>query len=166
MTNGHTSSSNEPPARDYTDADVPDWVHEENGAATYTPPAPVYFAATPAAPTLTVPPVPVRIDPEPAFVAPATEGAAAVPIPRVEPQPAAFEMFELNEGDPAQALQWINVFIQRSGDDEKDRRRLRMLFNILTEYPGNDRFGIMVEGRGQPIKMEFPNHTTTSVTAC
>jgi hypothetical protein len=153
-TNGYHSY--EPPARDYNDEDVPSWVQEENSA-------PVNFA-----PAFTIPPVPqptisapVRIaEPEPTFVAPATEGAAAVPIPMVEPQPAAFEMFELDSGDPEQATSWIYVYMQRSGDDDKDRRRLRMLFNILNEFPGNDRFSIIVEGRGQPLKMEFPNHTT------
>jgi hypothetical protein len=95
--------------------------------------------------------------PAPTFIVPATEGAAAVPVPMVESQ--GFEMFEL-DGDPAQATAWIYVYMQRSGDDAKDRRRLRMLHNILTEYPGNDRFSIIIEGRGQPLKMEFPNHTT------
>jgi hypothetical protein len=70
-------------------------------------------------------------------------------------------MFELESGDPQQAASWIYVYMQRSGDDDKDRRKLRMLFNIMTEYPGNDRFTIIIEGAGKNgHKMEFPNHTT------
>jgi hypothetical protein len=52
------------------------------------------------------------------------------------------------------------VYYQRSGDDEKDRRRIRKLHGILTSYPGPDRFTIVVEGRKQSLTMEFPNHTT------
>jgi hypothetical protein len=79
-------------------------------------------------------------------------------VPSVEPQIVA--PLEEESGDPAQAIHWIHIFMQRSGDDANDRRRLRRLHNILTEFPGNDRFSIVIEGKGQPIKMEFPNHTT------
>ncbi|MCI0352238.1 MAG: hypothetical protein L0Z53_22700, partial [Acidobacteriales bacterium] len=117
--------------------------------------------------------------PEPAAVqavAPATQGAAAVPTPVVEPQVVAEpvpngettwngsdEIVIVDDLHPApetQAERWLMVYYQRSGDDEKDRRRIRKLHGILTSYPGSDRFTIVVEGRKQSLTMEFPNHTT------
>ena len=110
-----------------------------------------------------------------AAVAPATQGAVAVPTPVVEPQlvsgPAANGETawtsesespladELPEQD-ATAQRWLMVYYQRSGDDEKDRRRIRKLHGILTSYPGQDRFTIVIQGRKQALTMEFPNHTT------
>jgi hypothetical protein len=102
-------------------------------------------------------------------VAPATQGAAAVPTPVVEPaangessgiiEAAIPEVDEWPEA-AAPAQRWLMVYYQRSGDDEKDRRRIRKLHGILTSYPGRDRFTIVVEGRKQSLTMEFPNHTT------
>jgi len=109
-------------------------------------------------------------------VAPATQGAAAVPIPVIEPQviPDSVSNGEAgwNADDEllhveglqvvpeAESERWLMVYYQRSGDDEKDRRRIRKLHGILTSYPGGDRFTIVIEGLKQSLTMEFPNHTT------
>ncbi len=108
-------------------------------------------------------------------VAPATQGAAAVPTPVIEPQlvsePVANGEASSASGsdviivdevpvEDSPAQRWLMVYYQRSGDDEKDRRRVRKLHGILTSYPGHDRFTIVVEGRKQSLTMEFPNHTT------
>jgi hypothetical protein len=112
--------------------------------------------------------------PEPvmAVVAPATQGALAAPVPTLEPQFApqppptesAWEAdipdFLLESEAPQRAQQWVMVYFQRSGDPDKDRRKLRRIHGILTKYPGKDRFSIVVEGKGQSFTMEFPNHTT------
>jgi DNA polymerase-3 subunit alpha len=109
-------------------------------------------------------------------VAPATQGAAAVATPVVEP-PLVVEPIANGDssGTPGNEFaiadepsveevsseqRWLMVYYQRSGDDEKDRRRIRKLHGILTSYPGHDRFTIVVEGRKQALTMEFPNHTT------
>ncbi|MBI5670043.1 MAG: DNA polymerase III subunit alpha [Chloroflexi bacterium] len=111
-------------------------------------------------------------EPEPAVVAPATQGALAAPVPTLEPQfapqPAAPEPdwetdmpdFLLEPESQLPAQRWVMVYFQRSGDPEKDRRKLRRLHGILTKYPGQDRFSVVVEGKGQSFTMEFPNHTT------
>lgn len=128
--------------------------------------------------------VPVEATAEPtleAVVAPATQGASAVRTPSVEPQlapeprPALFtnewaeaEMPDLSDLDfspfedvPPQPERWIMIYFQRSDDAEKDRRRLRRLHGVLTEYPGKDRFSIVIEDAKQSYKMEFPNDTTS-----
>jgi DNA polymerase III subunit alpha len=125
------------------------------------------------------PPKPEEV-PEPEVekaVAPATQGAVAVPTPVVEPQLVAEPVsngesswadesdVDFSELPPLpedlSGQRWLMVYYRRSGDDEKDRRRLRKLHGILTSYPGSDRFTIVVEGRKhQALTMEFPNHTT------
>lgn len=121
-------------------------------------------------------------EPEPeaeAVVAPATQGAAAVRTPALEPQlvgaPARAEMsinwMDAEEPDVtgldlsayetvSVSERWLMIYFQRSGDTEKDRRRLRRLHGILTKYPGKDRFSIVLEDQKQSFKMEFPNDTT------
>jgi hypothetical protein len=55
---------------------------------------------------------------------------------------------------------WIIIYFRRSGDDDKDRRRLARLHGLLVSYPGNDRFSIIVEGQPKSQTLEYPNHTT------
>ena len=105
-------------------------------------------------------PAPEPAAPVAAYVAPATQGAAASPQPAIEPHLVPAHLLEAASGDPAAAQHWVYVYVQRSGDDERDRRRLRRLHGIFTSHPGDDRFSIIIEGRGSPIKLEFPNHTT------
>ncbi|MCB9452682.1 MAG: DNA polymerase III subunit alpha [Anaerolineaceae bacterium] len=151
----------------YTDADIPPWMADEN-----------YFdeETGEVAQLEAPPPPPPPID----EVAPATLGAAAVPIPATEPQlaPAApshragsepdwmdddgeaiADIPPMEEETP-QEERWLMVYFKRSEDAEKDRRRLRRLHGILTKYPGQDRFSIVIEGMNQSFKMEFPNDTT------
>ncbi len=126
-------------------------------------------------------PVPVMEEATVAMVAPATQGAAAVRTPTVEPQmPVAIreqhspdwmsaespDISDLDDLPPLddefkpQPERWMMIYFQRSEDAEKDRRRLRRLHGILTAYPGKDRFSIVLEDAKQSFKMEFPNDTT------
>jgi DNA polymerase-3 subunit alpha len=150
---------------------VPTWA-TENSAPAWAVEEDVYDEETGELPKPEVPPEP---EAEKA-VAPATQGAVAVPTPVVEPQLVAEPVsngesswVDENEldfsdlpppPDDVSAQRWLMVYYRRSGDDEKDRRRLRKLHGILTSYPGSDRFTIVVEGRKQALTMEFPNHTT------
>jgi len=61
---------------------------------------------------------------------------------------------------PAPPQRWITVYFPRSGDDDRDRRRLRQLIGLLMQYPGQDRFSVVVEAAVGSKGMEFPNHTT------
>lgn len=127
------------------------------------------------------PPLPPMAEAEPVMnmVAPATQGAAAVRTPTLEPQitperrtAATGNWMEAEEPDvsdldlpplpheQAPPERWLMIYFQRSDDGERDRRRLRRLHGILTEYPGQDRFTIVVEHDQQSYKMEFPNDTT------
>jgi DNA polymerase-3 subunit alpha len=126
--------------------------------------------------------------PEPdyvAAVAPATQGAAAMRTPSLEPQLVAPQVMAMQTSAPAWAVEstndiddpldddllfdaptakpprWLMIYFKRTDEPDKDRRRLTRLHGILTSYPGEDRFTIVIEDRKQTYKMEFPNHTTS-----
>ena len=50
---------------------------------------------------------------------------------------------------------WIYVFFQRSGDDDRDQRRLQRVYNTLLQYAGEDRFTIVTESAGQNVQLDF-----------
>jgi hypothetical protein len=64
-----------------------------------------------------------------------------------------------NEDKPPKEY-WVDVYLQRTGDDDRDRRTLGRVHGLLTSYPGNDRFTIIIEGGEYPMVVEFPNHST------
>jgi DNA polymerase III subunit alpha len=125
--------------------------------------------------------------PEPDYmtaIAPATQGAAAMRTPALEPRLVAPQVTTMANGAPAWAVEsdshdsidesllladgpvevpprWLMIYFKRGDDADKDRRRLTRLHGILTSYPGDDRFTIVIEDRKQSYKMEFPNHTTS-----
>lgn len=125
-----------------------------------------------------VPLPPDNREPETApVVAPATQGAAATRTPTLEPQlvaearpvvsvnwdePLDLEGVDLSalEAKPLLPERWLMIYFWRSDDAEKDRRRLRRLHGILSEYPGKDRFTIVIEDQHSTFKMEFPHNTT------
>jgi DNA polymerase III subunit alpha len=154
--NGFMSNGNEPPPWTYSDEDAPP---DENFA-----PSPAYFddasmtTAQPAPQPVSISqPAPAPPPAEPVYAGvPATNGAVSTPVGEILfPLPSAAEM-----GDPNRARHWIYVYMQRSGDDAQDRRRLKRIHNFMTEFPGDDRFSIIIEGKEQSFKLEFPHDTT------
>lgn len=92
-------------------------------------------------------------------------------LPKLEYQPETDTVLELDYAPkpyPNRSFEpwldnserWIMIYFQRSNDGEKDRRRLRRLHSVITKYPGNDRFSIILEDKNHSFKMEFPNDTT------
>ncbi len=63
---------------------------------------------------------------------------------------------------PSEALRrTIQVTIRRSGDNERDLRLLTAVHELLTSYPGKDRFVfLLLNGPNGNQMLEFPNHTT------
>ncbi len=101
--------------------------------------------------------------PEPEHVTPSVppeSPEAAHPVPAVEAGQAVMPDLppHLHQEKPVQ--RWVIVYFHRSGDDERDRRRLLRLHNLLVSYPGQDRFSIVVETPDKPQTIEYPNHTT------
>jgi len=59
-----------------------------------------------------------------------------------------------------QSQHWLKITFPRSGDSDKDRRRLLRVHGVLTSYPGKDRFSILLDGPQGIYEMEFPSHST------
>ncbi len=55
----------------------------------------------------------------------------------------------------------VQITIRRSGDNERDFRLLSAVHELLTAYPGEDRFTFrLVGGANGEVVLEFPNHST------
>ena len=72
-----------------------------------------------------------------------------------EPPAQAPETFSRPDG-PCR----VEVTLRCSGDAARDQRRLRRLHGLLTTYPGEDRFSVVIEDRTRRVHVAFPNHTT------
>ena len=92
-------------------------------------------------------------------VAGVAAGAVAALTP-VETKTATQSDWQITTEPQEEAQHWLKIYFKRSGDDEKDRRRLVRLHGLLVSYPGPDRFTIIVEGADTEEILEFPNHST------
>ncbi len=54
----------------------------------------------------------------------------------------------------------IAVVLAAGDDHDKDRRKLQRIYNKLIEYPGIDRFSIIIRRGGKSTPMKFPGKTT------
>ncbi|MBN2470449.1 MAG: DNA polymerase III subunit alpha [Anaerolineae bacterium] len=61
---------------------------------------------------------------------------------------------------PAAEPGLVIVRFDRTEDLDRDRRRLRHLHGVLSQFPGQDRFRIVLCGPEGEVEMDFPNHTT------
>jgi DNA polymerase-3 subunit alpha len=53
----------------------------------------------------------------------------------------------------------LTLYIQRTGDSEKDQRRLKFIHGRVSEFPGVDHFRFVLEGGDKPpVTMNFPKH--------
>jgi DNA polymerase-3 subunit alpha len=53
----------------------------------------------------------------------------------------------------------LTLYIQRTGDTEKDQRRLKFIHGRVSEFPGHDHFRFVLEGDDKPpVTMNFPKH--------
>ena len=88
--------------------------------------------------------------------------------PPVDEEPAP-----LDEADDAAPLQMpdaeraeqapprtIRIHFEVSDDSDKDRRRLTRIHNELVQFPGRDRFEIVIDRQPGPVTLKFPDHTT------
>jgi len=54
----------------------------------------------------------------------------------------------------------ITIFLRPSGDNDRDRRRIKNVYGILISHHGKDRFQFQVFENGRGHLMDFPNDTT------
>jgi DNA polymerase III subunit alpha len=54
----------------------------------------------------------------------------------------------------------ITIYLKSTGELERDRRRIKHVYGIVTSYPGRDRFSFFITENGRAHQIEFPNITT------
>lgn len=54
----------------------------------------------------------------------------------------------------------LQITVNRSGDAERDRQRLRTIYELVTSYQGRDTFSLMIPNGQGRLQLDFPNATT------
>ena len=84
------------------------------------------------------------------------------PVESAEPpwaaasEPLSIPPADLAEGPP----RTIRVHFHVSDNPDKDRRKLTRIHNELVQFPGRDRFEILIHRQPKPVTLKFPDHTT------
>jgi DNA polymerase-3 subunit alpha len=92
---------------------------------------------------------------QPATAIPTPSGQAARPVvagSTIPPTPAAQPKID--------GPRMIVLFLRETGDRARDTRRLRILYGLLTSYPGADRFAFHISEAKRTYRLEFPANTT------
>jgi DNA polymerase-3 subunit alpha len=62
--------------------------------------------------------------------------------------------------EDGRAPEAITIYLKSTGELERDRRRIKHVYGIVTSYPGQDRFTFFITENGRGHQIEFPNITT------
>jgi hypothetical protein len=60
----------------------------------------------------------------------------------------------------AAASHRLHITLPRTGNLTKDKHRLKTVYNLLIETPGDDQFFLYIPNGNKKIQIEFPNKTT------
>jgi hypothetical protein len=60
-----------------------------------------------------------------------------------------------------QPVKTAKVIISRSGDGQVDAQRVGEVHQLMSAYPGPDKFCFLVMARGSTLQLDFPNDSTT-----
>jgi hypothetical protein len=77
--------------------------------------------------------------------------------PDTSQPPVAVPHFPPSGLQPAYHLQ---ITVNRTGDSEHDRKRLRAVYEVITSYQGNDTFSFLIPNGQGRLQLDFPNVTT------
>jgi DNA polymerase III subunit alpha len=94
---------------------------------------------------------------------PQTATAPVIPPPVLEPiaqRPIAPPPTVVDLQDDGLPPRIITVYLRPSGDQTRDRRRIKNVYGILISHPGKDRFSFYVTEEGRGHLIDFPNDTT------
>jgi DNA polymerase III alpha subunit len=91
---------------------------------------------------------------------PATAGSGdqpSAPSPQPPPARAAEPGRAASSHQPSYHLQ---ITINRTGDSEHDKQRLRDVYELVTRYQGHDTFSLFISNGQGRLQLDFPNATT------
>jgi DNA polymerase-3 subunit alpha len=92
--------------------------------------------------------------------APATEGSESETDQPPTIRPLVPPQFLAQPADDGRAPEAITIYLKSTGELERDRRRIKHVYGIITSYPGQDRFSFFITENGRGHQIEFPNITT------
>jgi hypothetical protein len=62
---------------------------------------------------------------------------------------------------PSDGKRQLHITLPLTGNLTDDKHRLKTIFDVLTETPGEDAFSIYISaGKQPPVRIDFPNHST------
>ena len=96
-------------------------------------------------------------------VLPSNDSAPPAADDQAEPEWAgAAEQLEIPAAEPSaeKPPRTIRIHFEVSDNPDKDRRRLTRIHNELVQFPGQDRFEIVINRQPKPVILKFPDHTT------
>jgi hypothetical protein len=79
---------------------------------------------------------------------------------RIELEDAGEGYQPLIENPNTKKCKVIEITLNSTGSKQKDTRRLRQIYGILTSIPGNDQFAFLCRENGQTYRFDFPNNST------
>lgn len=79
---------------------------------------------------------------------------AAPPLPPPPPPPE-----EPSAPQPATS-RWLHITIPRTNNLVRDKDRLRKVYELLVQNPGDDQFSLYIPDGNRKIRVDFPNQTT------
>ena len=85
------------------------------------------------------------------------------PMQRLENQTQVSYSFDpplVNSGSEGHTNGFVEITIQSTGSKQKDKRRLRQIFNLLVSTPGSDHFSFICRENGDAYRFDFPNDCT------
>jgi len=80
------------------------------------------------------------------------------PLVEVEDEGAGYQPFI--EKTRNKKYKVIEITLNGTESKQKDIRRLRQIYGILTSIPGNDQFAFLCKENGQIYRIDFPNDST------
>jgi DNA polymerase-3 subunit alpha len=69
-------------------------------------------------------------------------------------------LHDVSPSAPPQPVCHLQITVQRSGDSELDRQRLRSIYELVTSFHGQDTFSFFIPNGQARLQLDFPNATT------
>jgi hypothetical protein len=87
-----------------------------------------------------------------------------VQIPPNDFLPSLYIPLAQEEKDKEHPPQQITVMLRSTGDNERDKRRIKTIYGTLISFHGRDRFSFQIYENGKGHLIDFPNDTTRVCT--
>ena len=94
----------------------------------------------------------------------AVQTVEPVQIPPNDFLPSLYIPLAQEEKDREHPPQQITVMLRSTGDNERDKRRIKTIYGTLISFHGRDRFSFQIYENGKGHLIDFPNDTTRVCT--